>query len=355
MIERKNREHPAAGRHVSAFQALLEGLPELVCGFGPDGVLTYANRACCESLGKTPGELVGYQAFGGLPGPEHSAILEALDSLRPEDPYATVDQRIADGDGGPRYLRCTLFGIFNGAGQPVEYLSFGRDVTLEKTLHERLVGEDRHASIGRLASGIVHELNNPIGAILLAAQSALRALDSDRDGDLMREALELVESEAMRCGRIVKSVVSFTRGGMGGTGDVEKAAENAQQLTRKFAAGNGVDVELRIPDDLPDVAASQTAVEQLLVILIRGAAETKGVQLVTVTASVVDGRVRVAVSETVIHPITPIRQDADLTILGELTTRLGGRLDIDADPGGGTRVTLDLPVAGPVPAPEDLL
>ena len=83
-----------------------------------------------------------------------------------------------------------------------------RDVTEERALARRMLETEKMIAIGNLAGGVAHEINNPLGGIL--AFSQLMKRDEGRSkGDL--EALELIEESALRCMRIVDSLLKFSR------------------------------------------------------------------------------------------------------------------------------------------------
>ncbi len=83
-----------------------------------------------------------------------------------------------------------------------------RDVTDERALTKRLIESEKMIAIGNLAGGVAHEINNPLGGIL--AFSQLMKRDAGRTpADL--EALDLIEESAMRCKRIVESLLKFSR------------------------------------------------------------------------------------------------------------------------------------------------
>jgi len=173
-----------------------------------DMKLLYVNRACLEMFGyQTPKEMLGRH------------LLQFIDS-----PYHQVASRllfqILRGSSRPRIFE--MKGIKkNKAKFDLEVVSFPtsfegqpaiqthiRDITLKKHLEEQLARTEKLAALGQLAAGVAHEINNPLGGILVYSYLLLEDLAPDRPE---RSQVEKIVREATRCKEIVQGLLEFSR------------------------------------------------------------------------------------------------------------------------------------------------
>ena len=157
-------------------------------------------------------------------------------------------------------------------GEVIGMVEMARDIT-EDIFQKVLMQEDKMASIGRLAAGVAHEINNPLTTILTSAM--LMQEDTDPD-DPIHQELQTISTEALRCRKIVSSLLDFarqTRPTMKLT-DINKVIRGCVVLTRKQAAFNDVTVEENLAEDLPEINMDKAQIEQALINLTLNAIET---------------------------------------------------------------------------------
>jgi len=233
-----------------------------------------------------------------------------------------------------------------------------------RVAEERLRRSERLASLGTLAAGIAHEINNPVNTILMTTESALLALQNGRPAERLEEDLQIVIQEADRCGEIVRRVLEFVRDRKPERkpAELNEAVRSAIAMAQKTLGDHSFEVAVELADDLPEVSLNRAEVEQALIHLIRNAAESGGGEPVSVSvrtaradrgvAVVVedDGQgIRHEVRDRIFDPFFTTRREKGGTGLGlslahSIVTDHGGTIDIESEPREGTTVRIELPV-----------
>ncbi|MFO0690855.1 MAG: ATP-binding protein [Myxococcota bacterium] len=239
------------------------------------------------------------------------------------------------------------------------------DEQLRASKHQ-LLRQGQLASIGTLAAGIAHQINNPIASIMASAEYALlAAADDESRGTAIREqALRAVIAEATRCGQIVKNVLRFARQQptarwVEGIGPV---VLRAVTICRNYVGEHGGELRVELDDARLPVLMSPIEIEQVLVNLIRNAAEAlDGHGIVSVRTAIRQDRVEIAIDdegrgmpkamlEQVFEPFFTTRVQEGGTGLGLAVAHgvivdHGGEIHVESEPGKGTQVRILLPLA----------
>jgi signal transduction histidine kinase len=132
---------------------------------------------------------------------------------------------------------------------------------------ERLVHTEKLASMGQLSAGVAHEINNPLGTILIYSHMLLKGL---KQQDPNRTDLEMIVGEATRCRNIVRSLLDFARQSRVSKTptDVAKLIAGVVAVAEPKAAPTNVRVTCDIPPNLPTMMLDETQVTQALVNLV---------------------------------------------------------------------------------------
>ena len=223
-----------------------------------DHRVVYCNPSAARSLGLTPEEIVGHTAkeLGGFP-PQYDQACEHVMQHGAWHGELTIKRR--DGNSIMADSRWTL--LRDDAGRPKAVLAIYSDITEKKHLEAQYLRAQRMESIGMLAGGIAHDLNNVLAPIVMATQLLkLRHVDASS-----LKLLDTVEISAQRGAELVRQVHTFARGMEGQTLLVHpKALVRDVESLLSETVGKSIEVVTQIEPDLWPVSGDFTLLHQLL-------------------------------------------------------------------------------------------
>ena len=210
-----------------------------------------------------------------LPMPTEDEINQALMAMK----KLTPEDQLNCGACGYRTCREKAIAVCQGLAEAEMCLPYLVD-ELEATLaglqlshkelasaQERLVQTEKLASMGQLSAGVAHEINNPLGTILIYSHMLLKQL---RDEDDHRPDLEMIVSEASRCKDIVRGLLDFARQSRVSKAPVDLGAiiDDVLGIQAKKARAASVDLESDLQGSLPTMIIDGAQIKQMLVNLI---------------------------------------------------------------------------------------
>ncbi|MEK6300291.1 MAG: ATP-binding protein [Acidobacteriota bacterium] len=155
-------------------------------------------------------------------------------------------------------------------------ITVGEDITEQKKMNEAVIHAEKLASIGRLAAGVVHEINNPL-ATIAACSEALTARVEDLDNATVNEDfgeyLQIIRDEAFRCKTITNSLLEFShqRQAEKLTTDVNQIIEQTLQLIKHHPKLGKMDLSKELDYSLTPVYVNEGQMKQIFIALISNA------------------------------------------------------------------------------------
>jgi signal transduction histidine kinase len=259
-----------------------------------------------------------------------------------------------EGPRGPRHFEVAVLPLAGARA-----LVAAHDTTDRVRLEDELVQAEKLSSLGTLAGGVVHDLSNPLSAILGTAQILEEELGPRRPAEL-----EAIVAAANYMREVCSGLTEFARRAQPGEEqpvDVNELAEKALALARYAKKLMDVHVERRLETGVPTVRANPTELLQVLVNLVVNAADAapRG-RIVVATARSAAGRVAIAVTDDgpgipeplrarLFEPFFTTKGPGKGTGLGlyiarRIAKRLGGDVAVESRP-GETTFTVVLPAA----------
>jgi signal transduction histidine kinase len=188
-------------------------------------------------------------------------------------------------------------------------LLFKRDVTLEKEFQAQFYQAEKMATIGALAAGVAHEINNPLTAISGFAEGLRRRLGRIQDrvepetyADF-REYTDTIVKECRRCRDIVQTMLTFSRPVTSSLWPVDLnrcVNDTLFLLKHHFKERRGITVHTSLPQDLPKIMGDESQLKQVIINLVTNAfdASSEGGQIDIITRARTGGGVELTVKDT---------------------------------------------------------
>ncbi|MBU1056156.1 MAG: response regulator [Proteobacteria bacterium] len=238
-------------------------------------------------------------------------------------------------------------------------IELSRDVTRDVKTQKSMLQQDKLASIGRLAAGVAHEINNPLTTILTTAM--LIQEDLQKDNPIYQE-LDIISSETLRCRKIVTSLLNFARQSKPEKKqyDICEIMEECALLTRKQAAFKNITINFNCTDSIPKLLFDKGQIEQAVINLVLNATDAVdpgGSITLSVSYKSAKDQVIIMVSDTgngipfevidkIFDPFFSTKEDGTglgLSITSGIIEQHGGAIDVSSKPGHGTTFTIVLP------------
>jgi two-component system NtrC family sensor kinase len=282
-----------------------------------------------------------------------------------------IEQQTVDENGATRHWVVSKVPMRDpDSGKVTHVITIGEDVTARVEAIHAVGRAEKLAAVGRLAAGVVHEINNPLATIAACAESLEQrveegAFDGNEAAEDLSEYLGLIKSEAFRCKSITTGLLDFSRIRTGNRLplDIGEILRSSANLISHQKRGDNIEIALEIGDDLPLVNADAGQLQQALIALATNAIDAmpNGGKL-TFRATSQRNRVAVEVEDTgvgiptedmskIFEPFYTTKEVGKGTGLGlavcyGIITDHGGRLSVRSNVGKGTTFTILLPITG---------
>jgi cell cycle sensor histidine kinase DivJ len=369
------------------YRLLARNMTDVIARHGRQGAIDFISPAAETLLGVAASDLLGHGLFDRVHVADRPAYLTALADAAAHGDTRSVEFRMRratpDAAGGGAFIwvemRCRPLDRLSSAlvdGQMHEVVSVMRDVTARKAQEEALEGarsesERANAAKSRFLATMSHELRTPLNAVIGFSEMLMREDEMRLDLPRRRDYAKLINDSGHHLLAVVNDILDMSKME---TGDFQITPEpfapaqvigNCCDLLALKAREAGLDLVLRVPDDLPEIVADKRALKQVLLNLLSNAIKftDRGGQ-VTVSARVELGRMTVVVEDNGIgisdgdlprigHPFFQAGSAYDrrhdgtglgLSIVKGLVALHGGEVEIESALGKGTRIAVRLPV-----------
>jgi two-component system NtrC family sensor kinase len=252
------------------YRSLVESTEDFIFTVGDNGRFQSLNSFTAVFFGGTPSQFVG-KPLTALFSEDVSSRLSALvrtvfqfgKSVRDEFMVTTGQYEV--------WLNVNLMPLKDERGRVVSALCIARDTTENKRLENQLINTEKMASMGTLAAGVAHEINNPLGVILGFTDLLLEQFDAESQA---YRDLKTIERHSLHCKQVVENLLSFARQGEGVAQycDIYDAIHETIGVVAHSLEMNNIEVRLHLTPGLPKVKGDSRQMQQVFLNLINNAA-----------------------------------------------------------------------------------
>jgi len=391
ITERKQAESEVR-RAQDYIRNILDSMPSVLIGVDPQGLVTHWNKAAEDIVGVTAGQALGRPLEEVFP--RLFSLMETIRSAMRERKPRRIEREMFYAENERGYQDVMIYPLVSNGGEGAVVRV--DDVTHRVQIEEMMVQSEKMVSVGSLAAGMAHEINNPLSGILQSAQVVISHLSPDvlankvaaeASGCTMESIrtyaekrkifsfLEGIRESGLRAAHIVSNMLEFSRKSQSqhSSTDINTLLDKAVELAfydydlKKKYDFKQVHIVREYDLDLPEVSCTRTEIEQVILNLLKNATQAMALQenratlptIILRTARDGDGlRIEVedngpgmpeSVRKRIFEPFFTTKLVGKGTGLGLsvsyfiVVTNHGGRFDVQSQPGKGTRFIMHLP------------
>lgn len=361
----------AREEHRKFTEAILDALPVSLYVVDRDYRIVTWNRHREVGAQGIPRDLaIGRDIFDVLEKYPQGRLKQEFERAFRTGKIERIQQQTVADDGSTLHWMVSKVPMKNADGEVTHVITVGEDVTARVEALHAMNRAEKLAAVGRLAAGVVHEINNPLATIAACAEALESRIDegafntSESEADLT-EYLGLIKSEAFRCKTITTGLLDFSRVRTGEREptDLGDIVRSAAKLISHQKRGKNVEQSIDIVDELPLVSADAGQIQQAVIALATNAIDAMpdGGSL-TFRVFARGNRVCIDVEDTglgipqenvskIFEPFFTTKEVGKGTGLGlavcyGIISEHGGRLSVRSTEGQGTIFSIFLPSVG---------
>ncbi len=337
-------------------QNTFDGIQDVIYQVNQNYELVIANRKFAENCSSLPKDLIGEKCYG-----VYFQRKKPCEDCPAKKSFSTHQSGMIVQQRGERINEVWAYPIFD-EGKEVETVTiYSKDVTEKKSLEKRLIQSEKLSTIGLLASGIAHEIRNPLN-IIDTARYYIDEFLSEKSPDIANK-LQMIQNNVQRASKIIHNLLEFSR-----YSDSNKELVNLSELVESTVALIKKELVAKnivfsfTNSGKEDIFFSKDSLKQALLNIFMNAVQAMpngGTLAVSVCESLPDwvdikisdtgGGISEANLATIFSPFFTTKDVGEGTGLGLYITHMvlsreGGKIGVESEEGKGTIFTISIPV-----------
>jgi PAS domain S-box-containing protein len=259
----------ALAKSEEKYRSLVESAEDLIFTVDRAGCFQSLNTFTATFFGGPPEAFVGRHISSAFPEPNAAHQVRLIEQVYLTGKSIREEFELPTGDRSA-WVSANFMPVKTETGDVGAILCIARDITETKNLQRHLVNAEKLASLGTLAAGVAHEINNPLGVILGFCELLLRKAEP---GTQHYEDLQTIERQGLLCKETVENLLSFARAEKQRRefSDLNACIEDIVKILRHLLEKNDIRLVLELGDGLPPAKGDARQLQQVFLNLMTNA------------------------------------------------------------------------------------
>jgi signal transduction histidine kinase len=339
-------------------QTVFDGITDLLMLLDWEGRIKMVNQAYLHRYGVEFGDVQDLPCYE-----VHAGLMQLC-------PDCALGQVVQSASASSQEITCSsgevflvhFYPILDETGEVQSVIRYAREISEQKKVEQKIQHAEKLVALGQLASGVAHEINNPLGIILCYVDLLKRQLQDLPQGE---QDLGVIEKQANNCKHIVTDLLQFARGQESSKepAQINRIVQEVAQMLGHKLKRNHIQLELDLEPGLPEVRLNADKIKQVLVNLLLNALHAVGGQgLIQISTGLEPDRDRVwaavwdngpgveeSIKGRIFEPFYSTKRTGEGTGLGlavsyGIVQEHGGEISLESEQGDWTRFTVYLPL-----------
>ncbi|EAR13293.1 sensory box sensor histidine kinase [Polaribacter irgensii 23-P] len=262
------------------YRTLLNASPEGIFIMDLKGRITEISDIILEIFGAgDKSEFIGVPFFNFIPSTEVQKMKEILSNAKSEGLIQNIEFILTRKNQSQFICELSITLIQEADGRPDAYMAIIRDISQRKKIEQQLNRSERMASLGEMASGMAHEINQPLLSITLGIENLFMKIENLKavDESYFNKKSEKIFEDILRIGRIIDHVRAFSRDHdeyISTSFDINESINNAISMISEQFKHHGITLDLQLDNNIPSIIGNTYRFEQVILNLLTNAKDT---------------------------------------------------------------------------------
>ncbi len=270
ILEKKvDKRTDALKKSEEKYRSLVESAEDFIFTVDSEGNFQSVNSFTANFFGASPDELIGRGLSSIFPEKVAEEQLKYVRLVYRLGKSTRDEFELKIGEH-ETWISANFMPMKDQEGIVTGVLCIARDVTENKNLEKQLINAEKLASMGTLAAGVAHEINNPLGVMLGFCDLLLRKTEK---GTQDFEDLKTIERQGLHCKQVVENLLSFARLGEGDSEycDLNRCLRDIINVVKHTLEMEHIELDLRLAETIPMVQGDSRQLQQVFINLINNA------------------------------------------------------------------------------------